>query len=219
MEIWLETSNLGMVQKANQMGVLHGVATNPTIAARSGLALEDLLQKLLTAQSGPVAAQVVSNKAEAMIQQGAAFAVFSDRMVVKIPVTREGLQAIHELSQRKIPVIATAVFDLNQTILAARAGATYISPYFSHICEADQDGIEVLRSMVNLLKQYGYSSQIIATSLKSIQQALDCSALGVHGVIFNDGLFDEYVADHPMTVKALKTFDRDWKSAAKNKLI
>lgn len=218
MEIWLETANFGAVQKAHQLGVLHGVATNPTIAARSGLALEDLLRKLLDAQEGPVAAQVVSAKADTMIQQGVALASYSDRIVVKVPVTREGLQAIHILSQRKIPVIATTVFDLSQALLAARSGASYISPYFSHICEADQDGIEVIRSMARLLHDYGYPAKILASSLRSTQHAHECCSLGLDAIALNENLFDEYVQDHPMTVKALKTFDRDWKTAAKSRL-
>jgi transaldolase len=218
MEIWLETANVGAVQKAQQLGVLHGVVTNPTIAARSGLSLEDLLQKLLEAQTGPVAAQVVSAKAETMIQQGLALASYSDRMIVKVPVTREGLQAIHVLSQKKIPVIATAIFDLNQALLAARSGASYVSPYFSHICEADQDGIEVIRSMVRLFSDYGYPSKILASSLQSTQHVVECSTLGLDAVAFNENLFDEYVQDHPMTMKTLKTFERDWKTAVKSKL-
>lgn len=219
MEIWLETSNLEAVQKAHRMGVLHGVSTNPTIAARAGLPLEELLKKLLDSQDGPVAAQVVSAKADTMILQGLALASFSDRMVVKVPVTREGLQAIHQLSQKKIPVIGTAVFDLNQTLLAARSGADYISPCFSHICEAEQDGIEVIRAMVRLLRDYGFPARILAASLRSTQQARDCCSLGIHAVDLNEALFEEYVQDHPMTVKTLKGFDRDWKTAVKSKLI
>jgi len=218
MEIWLETADLVAVKKANQLGVLHGVATNPTIAARSGLPLEDLLERLLEAQPGPVTAQVVSAKAETMIQQGMALASFSDRLVVKIPVTREGLQAIHQLSQQKIPVVATAIFDLSQALLAARSGATYISPYFSHICEADQDGIETVHSMARLMHDYGYAAKILASSLRSTQHAHDCCSLGLHAIALNEHLFDEYVQDHPMTVKTLKTFDKDWKAAVKNKL-
>ena len=219
MEIWLETSNHEVVQKAYRMGVLHGVSTNPTIAARTGLPIEDLLQKLLNSQQGPVSAQVVSAKADTMIQQGLALAAISDRIVVKIPVTREGLQAIYQLSQKKIPVIATTVFDLNQTLLAARSGAAYISPSFSHVCEADQDGIEVIRAMVHLLRNYGYASRILAGAIKSTQQARDCCSLGIHAMDLNEALFDEYVQDHPMTVKALKEYDRDWKTATKSKLM
>jgi transaldolase len=186
--------------------------------ARSGVALEDLLQKLLEIQDGPVTAQIVSAKADAMIRQGLALASFSDRIFVKIPVTREGLQAIHQLSQKKIPVIATAVFDLSQALLAARSGAAYISPYFSHICEADQDGIEAIRSMVRLLHDYGYAAKILASSLRSTQHAHDCCSLGLHAIALNEKLFDEYVQDHPMTVKTLKNFDRDWKTAVKSNL-
>jgi transaldolase len=219
MEIWLDTANLITVQKAQQMGILHGVTTNPAIAARSKVALEDLLQSLLKAQSGPVTAQVVASLADEMVKQGEALAAFSERIIVKIPVIREGLQAIHTLTQKKIPVMATAVFDINQTLLAARAGATYIAPYFSHICEEDQDGINEMRAMVQMIQHYGYSSKIIAASLRSTEQVRECCTLGIDAVTLNEKLFEEYIEDHPLAIKALARFDREWKTAANRKLL
>jgi transaldolase len=219
MEIWLETANLGAVQKANRLGVLHGIFTNPSIVARSGLSMEDLMQKLLDAQKGPVTAQVVSSKADEMIRQGEALFSFSNRIFVKVPMTCEGLHVIYVLTKKKIPVIATAVFDLNQTLLAARAGAVYISPCFSNICEAEQDGINELRMMVELLQRYHFASKILATSLRSTEQLRECAALGIDAVTLNETLFDEYVNDHPATLKKIKHFDREWKGAIKSKLL
>lgn len=219
MEIWLETANLSAVQKANRLGVLHGIFTNPSIVAHSGLAMEDLVQKLLDNQKGPVTAQVVSSKADEMIRQGEALFSFSNRIYVKVPMTCEGLRVIHVLTEKKIPVIATAVFDLNQTLLAARAGAVYISPYFSNICEAEQDGINEIRMMVELLQRYHFASKILATSLSSTEHVRECAAMGIDAVTLNETLFDEYVNDHPATLKKIKNFDREWKGAIKSKLL
>jgi TalC/MipB family fructose-6-phosphate aldolase len=219
MEIWLDTSSVQAVQMAQRLGILHGVTTNPSIAAHSGVALDDLLQTLLKAQSGPVTAQVVASKADEMVRQGEALAAVSSRIIVKIPALREGLQAMYILSQKKIPVMATAVFDPSQTLLAARAGAQYIVPYFSHICEADQDGINELRAMVQLLQRYHFSSKILAASLQSTEQVKECCALGVDAVTLNEKLFEEYLEDNPLTVKTMAKFDRDWKGAAARKTL
>lgn len=219
MEIWLETSSLNAVQKAQQLGVLHGITTNPSILARCGIAAEELLEQLMKAQTGPVTVQVIATKAAEMIQQGLALSQFSDRIIVKIPVTREGLQAIFQLSQKKIPVMATTVFDPNQALLAARAGANYVMPYFSQICDADQDGINELKTMVNLMRHYGYASKILAATLRSTEHVRECCLLGIDAVALSETLFDEYVCDHPLTIKELKIFDRDWKKAPKSNLI
>ena len=131
MEIWLDTADLKTLEQAKQMGILFGITTNPSIVAKSQWGMEELLEKLLQMQKGPVTAQVTADQAPAMIQQGEALFRFSNRMVIKVPVTAEGLKAIHALTEKKIPVMATAVFDPNQVLLAASAGAQYIAPYFS----------------------------------------------------------------------------------------
>ncbi len=217
MEIWLDTSNLSSVQKAQELGVLHGITTNPSIAAQSGMALDDLLQMLLKAFNGPVTAQVVAKQAEEMIKQGEALAKLSKRNIVKIPVTREGLRAIYHLSQQKIPVMATAVFDPKQSLFAARAGAEYIAPYVSHICEADQDGIDQLRTMVQMRDRYRYPSKFIAASVHSTEHIRECCSLGFDAITLSEKLFDEYLEDHPMTIKTVERFCKDWKTAAARK--
>lgn len=218
MEIWLDTANLQVVQRANQLGVLRGVTTNPTIVAHSQLPLEELLLALLSAQKGPVMAQVIASSADQMMKQGESLVAISDRIFVAIPVTREGLRAICGLSQKKISVMATAVFDPNQAILASQAGASYIVPYFSHICEADQDGVNVLRSISETKSTYKYATKIVASSLTTTEQIRECCLMGVDGVSLTEELFNEYVGDHPMTVKIMRRFERDWKQAAHSKL-
>lgn len=217
MELWLETSDLQVVKNASQMGILHGVATNPTIGAKSNLSFDDLLQALLDCQTGPVVAQVMGKSAQEIIQQGEALFAFSNRIIVNIPVTREGLQGINILSMKKIPVLASGVFDIKQALLAARSKAIYISPHFSQICEADQDGINNLKAMAELMLQYQYPAKIIASSLKSTEQIKECCNLGIDAVALNETVFEEYVSDHPATMKMIDRFSRDWKKACPRK--
>ncbi|MBF8263960.1 MAG: tal1 [Parachlamydiales bacterium] len=217
MEIWLETAAPQAAQKADDMGILFGVVTNPTLAGRCEMAFEDQLLAMLNVQKGPVCAQVVSSVAEEMIKQGEALAQLSERVIVKVPVTREGLRAIHALSSKKISVMASVVFDPGQVLLAARAGASYIAPFFSMICNADQNGIDELKKMVQLIHRYGFPTKMIAASLQSTEHVRECCSLGLDGVTLSEDLFDEYVADHPLTIKTIERFQRDWKKAAPRK--
>ena len=217
MEIWLDTADVELISLAKQMGILYGVTTNPSIIAKSKLELEEILEKILKVQNGPVTVQVTAQSAPEMIRQGEAIFQFSNRIVVKIPVTAEGLKGICALSERKIPTMATAIFDLNQVLLAARAGASYLAPYFSTICEADQDGLEHFKSMYRLLQHYQYNTKLIAASLKSSEQVRQCVDMGVHAVTINPEVFNALIENHPETLKRLDRFNSDWKSAQKRK--
>jgi len=219
MEIWLDTADLALIENAKQMGILHGVTTNPSIVAKSKHQLEDLLGKLLQIQIGPVTVQVTSENGDEMIQQGEAISQFSNRLFVKVPVTNEGLRAIHGLTERKIPTMATAVFDVNQVLLAARAGATYIAPYFSTICEADQDGFEQFKAMLRMVHRYQFPSKIIAASLKSSEQVRQCIELGVHAMTLKEDVFLSFVENHPETLKRIDRFAKDWTKAKERKTL
>lgn len=219
MEIWLDTADIDLVREAKQMGILHGVTTNPSIVAKSKESLEDVLEKLLRAQEGPVTAQVTAVDAAKMVEQGEALHRFSDRIIVKVPVTAEGLKALHVLSQKNIPTMATAVFDQNQVLLAAKAGAIYIAPYFSTICEADREGEKQFKAMLNLLERYKLPSKAIAASLKSAEHVKQCVEDGAHAVTLNKEVFLSLVADNPETMKRLDRFANDWKGAKERKTL
>lgn len=219
MQIWLDTADQARIQKAKQMGILYGVTTNPTIVARSGLGLEDLLESLLRWQEGPVTAQVTGENADIMIQQGQALFDFSSRLVIKVPVTEEGLKTLHALSQKKIPTMATAVFEPGQVLLAASAGATYIAPYFSRIYESDLDGLEALKSMMRLLQNYRFSSKLLAASLRSSEQVRQCIELGADAVTLNNEVFDAFIENHAQTLEMVDRFSQDWTKAAKRRFL
>lgn len=219
MEIWLDTADFGLIETAKQMGILHGVTTNPSIVAKSKLAIEDLLEKILAMQSGPVTAQVTAADSAKMIEQGLALSQFSDRIVVKVPVTTEGLKAIYALSQKKIPLMATAVFEPTQVLLAAKAGAAYIAPYFSSICEADPSGVTEFSSMLKLLRHYHLPAKLLAASLKTPEHVRECIELGADAVTINGEVFSAFIENRQETMERLQKFEKDWKGAKASKKI
>ncbi len=219
MEIWLDTADFELIEMAKQMGVLHGITTNPSIAAKSKLNLEALLEKLLQIQNGPITAQVTTDEASKMVQQGEALHKFSNRIIVKVPVTAAGLKAIHALSKMNISTMATAIFDLNQVLLASRAGAQYIAPYFSTIVEADMEGLEQFKAMNRLLERYKLPAKLLAASLKSSEHVRQCVEFGAHAVTLNKEVFLSFIDTNPETVKRIDRFATDWKTAkARNSL-
>ena len=219
MEIWLDSVDLALIEKANQMGILHGVTTNPTIVSQSAHNLEDLLSKILDLQKGPLAVQVTGKESGSMIVQGKALHAYSNRILVKISATGEGIKAIHALTGLKIPTMAADVFDQNQVLLAARAGAEYAAPCYSGICEADMNGSEALKAMLRLLHRYNYSSKILASSLKTPEHLKECSEMGTHGAAIDEKVFAELIEDHPMTLKSVNRFVKDWKKAKERKVL
>jgi len=216
MQIWLDTADLPLIEKARKMGVLFGVTTNPSIVARSPLPLEDLLEKILAIQAGPVTVQVTAGEPEQMIRQAEALDQFSHRIIPKLPATEQGFEAIHALSG-KIPTMATAVFDVNQVLLAAKAGASYIAPYYSRICEADIDGIEAIRAMLGLLRRYNFTSQLLAASLRTPEQVKELAHMGAHAVTLKEEVFQSLIENNEQTLESLHRFAQDWTGAKKRR--
>ena len=203
MEIWLDTANLESISEAESLGVLAGVTTNPTIVAKSSMPIEKLLEKILLRQKGPVTAQVTADQSTQMVTQAKDLFRLSNRIIIKVPVTREGLKAIYLLSQEKIPVMATAIFDTNQVLLSARAGASYIAPYYSRICEAEIDGILAMKEMLKMLHRYQFPAKLIAASLKTPEQVKECAEMGCHAVTLNEKVFAKLIENHPSTMEAI----------------
>ena len=172
MEIWLDTTNIQTVKKASQYGLIRGVTTNPTLIAQSQRSLEEVLEDLLNQQSGPVTAQVVSDDPLEMVQQGQALYSFSNRLIIKVPVTKSGLEAIHLLSKQNIPTMATAVYHTHQALLAALAGADYAAPYLGRIEKAGMNPWSTLQTIVHLTTMYRLKMKILAASLQGIDDVM-----------------------------------------------
>lgn len=211
MEIWLDTSNIHKIQKALHLGLLSGVTTNPTIIGQSKKSLELVLADLLHYQEGPIAVQVVADKADDMVQQGQNLFSYSSRIIVKVPATQEGLEAIHLLSRQGIPTMATVIFNSRQALMAALVGADYVAPYLSHVEEAGEDPWTLLASMQRIFYNYRLKTKVLGASLKSIEQVIKCAEIGIYGVTVKDELFEELTQDHPMTLKRMQIFNTEWK--------
>lgn len=204
MQIWLDTINLEVVEDAARRGLLSGVTTNPSILSRTKN-VKETLSELLKIQPGPLAIQVTSNDAQKMVQEGERIFQFSKRAVIKVPVNRNGLEAMRHLRQENIPVLGTGVFNPTQALLAAHHGAAYIAPYYAHIGEKAQ---ETLKTISSLLKSR--QTKILVASLRTLEDLITCSLIGVEAITIKDDLYQKLIADHEQLEAFIQKFSAEW---------
>jgi transaldolase len=214
MKIFLDTINLNCVRSGVKTGIISGITTNPSILSKAKNVRETLLQ-LLDLQDGPVAVQVTSNEPQDMIEEGRSIHQFSSRMIVKVPVNLHGLITMRQLCQEGIPVLGTGIFHPAQALLAANHGATYISPYFSHMGEMG-NAFETLKSMADILKLHNHSTQILAASLRQLDHLAYCALIGIEAVTIKDDLYEKLISEHPLLENFSKKFSNEWKEAHGN---
>lgn len=219
MELWLDTTNRERIEFAHRLGIIHGVTTNPTLVARTGRPLEKILEQIFQVHEGPVAVQVTAENTEGMIAQGQNLHAFSDQIIVKVPMSCQGLEALNALSRNGILTMATAVFHPNQMLLASLAGANYVAPYLSHMQHAGIEAFEALSTMMTMSKQNGWTTKILAASIVKPDQVCQCAELGVHAITVKDEIFDGLVEEHELTVESIARFAQNWESAAPTKLL
>jgi transaldolase len=212
MDIWLDTTDIRSIQEAVRFGVLAGVTTNPTLIAQSKRDLEEVLEDLLHYQEGPVTIQVVANETSEMVQQGQNLYSLSNRLIIKVPLTKNGLEAIHLLSRQGIPTMATAIFHSHQALLAALAGADYIALYLGRLESVGGKPWDILKSVIQIFQTYRLKTKILGTSLQSIEHVIRCAEAGINGVTVKDELFEKLVESDGMTLKAVDQFACDWQN-------
>lgn len=212
MELWLDTINFEIISQAESMGILDGVTTNPTILASSHIPLKEIINTLLDIQSGPVVLQVLSDEFNEMMQEAEYYYSQSNRVIVKVPVTKVGLQVLSALAERHVPTVATTIFAPSQLLLAAKVGATYAAPYLGRMDLAGENSFELLDSMINILKNYAFDTKILAASLKTPYQAIRCAEMGVHAITLKSNVYREFVEDNIFTLECLDQFQEDWKA-------
>ncbi len=201
MELWIDTINTKLIKEAKEMGLLHGVTTNPSILSKAIGPVEKVLQEILSIQEGPLTIQVEAETAEEMIEQGKKFHAFSPRVIVKVPVTPEGLKAIHVLSKQKIKTMATVIFHSRQVLLAAMAGADYAAPYVSRMLMSDENAMTQLHSMMHIVRNYQFKTKILAASLRTLDQISLCVEMGLHAITLKDDVFSQMTEAHELTLK------------------
>lgn len=212
MDIWLDTTNSATIHKAVRYGLLAGITTNPTLIAKDGRDVEEVLEDLLHHQEGPVTAQVVSEELVEMVQQGQALYSLSNRLIIKVPMTKNGLEAIHLLSRQGIPTMATALFQPRQALMAALAGANYIAPYLGRLEKEGIDPWPILQSILQLIQTSRLKTKVLGASLNKVEHVMKCAEAGIYGVTVKDELFEKLIESDPLTMKCVDQFSADWKN-------
>lgn len=212
MDIWLDTTNIQTIQQAVKLGLLAGVTTNPTLIAQSKKSLKGVVEDLLHHQEGFITVQVVTDDVEEIVQQGQNLHLISNRLITKVPLTKNGLEAIHLLSRQGIPTMATLIFHPHQALMAALAGADYVAPYVGRLEKMGGDPWAMLRAIKTIFQTYQINTQILAASLHSIEHVIRCAEIGVYGVTVKDEIFGKLIATDSSTLKGAEQFAADWQT-------
>jgi transaldolase len=210
MKFFLDTANIDEIREAAALGVLDGVTTNPSLMAKEdGDDYHAVLKEICDIVGGPVSAEVVADDSDEMIRQGRSFARLSDHIVVKIPMTPEGMKAVKALSADNIKTNVTLCFSANQGLVAAKAGATYISPFIGRLDDAGMDGMQVIADLVDIYERYAYSTQVLAASIRHPMHVLEAAKLGADVSTMPYKIFQQ-LFKHPLTDVGIELFNRDW---------
>ena len=213
MKFFIDTANVDDIRKANDMGVICGVTTNPSLIAKEGRDFNEVIKEITSIVDGPISGEVKATTvdAEGMIKEGREIAKIHPNMVVKIPMTVEGLKATKVLSSEGIKTNVTLIFSANQALLAAEAGATYVSPFLGRLDDISQPGIDLIRTIAAIFDIYGYSTEIIAASVRNPIHVTDCALAGADIATVPDAVI-ENMTKHPLTDQGLAKFQADYKA-------
>jgi len=213
MKIFLDTGNINEIREAAALGVLDGVTTNPTLIAKEGKPFKPTVLEICKIVGGPVSVEVVGTEAGAMCREGQEFASWNEHVVVKLPITREGVKACKCLSGQGIKINMTLCFSPNQALLVAKAGAAYVSPFVGRLDDISHDGMEVVRQIVQIYKNYDFKTQVLAASLRHPLHVVEAALAGAHVGTMPYKVLDS-MFNHPLTDKGLAQFLKDWEKRA-----
>jgi transaldolase len=209
MKFFLDTANIDEIRDAASTGVLDGVTTNPTLISKEGNTFEDQLLKICTLVDGPVSAETVSRDAEGMIDEGRHLARLHKNIVVKCPMTKEGLKATKRLSQEGIRVNVTLVFSAPQAIMAAKAGAYFVSPFVGRLDDIGQDGMGLIRDIVTIFGNYDFKTEVLVASVRHPVHVVQAGLMGADICTLPAKVFDQLLK-HPLTDRGVEQFLKDW---------
>lgn len=212
MKLFLDTANVEHIKEANEMGVICGVTTNPSLIAKEGRDFNEVIKEITEIVDGPISGEVVSEDAEGMIKEGREIAAIHKNMIVKIPMTVEGLKAVKVLAREGIKTNVTLIFSANQALLAANAGATYVSPFLGRVDDISMDGKELVRTIAEIFEVHGINTEIIAASVRHPIHVIEAARAGAHIATVPYALVMQMVK-HPLTDAGLEKFKADWAAA------
>jgi len=214
MKFFIDTANIEEIKKAVALGMVDGVTTNPSLIAKEDRPFEDLLLEICDLVDGPVNGEVISLEAEGMVEEGRKLAAYHANIVVKIPMTTEGLKAVKILSSENIKTNVTLIFSSTQALMAAKAGASYVSPFVGRLDDISQVGMDLVSDIMNIYGNYGYETEVIVASIRNPVHVVEAALIGADISTIPFKVIDQ-LAKHPLTDIGMEKFLADWEKRAK----
>ena len=214
MKFFIDTADVNEIREAHELGLVDGVTTNPSLIAKSGRKFKDVIKEIVSIVDGPISAEVISLDAPGMVKEAKELAKIHKNIVVKLPMTPEGLKATYALSALKIKTNVTLIFTSMQALLAAKAGATYVSPFVGRLDDISQDGMGIIEEIRTIFDNYGYSSEIIVASIRNPIHVLNSALIGADVATIPYSVMIQ-LSKHPLTDAGIKKFLDDWQNVPK----
>lgn len=212
MKIFLDTADVEKIRRFAAIGLVDGVTTNPTLILKAGRKQKDAILEICRLVSGPVSAEGVAEKAEDMVRDGEEFAKWAKNVVVKVPMTEEGMKAVGMLAKKGIKTNVTLVFSVNQALLAAKAGAAFVSPFVGRLDDIGEDGMALVKQIATVYRNYGFKTQVLAASIRSEKHVVQAAEAGADIATVPPEILEKMFL-HPLTEKGIKKFLDDWNAA------
>jgi transaldolase len=214
MKFFIDTANVDEIKDAVSMGMVDGVTTNPSLIAKEGRDFKEIITEICAIADGPVSAEVISLDAEGMVKEARELVKIHDNIVIKIPMTIDGLKATRTLADEGIKTNVTLIFSPLQALMAAKAGATYVSPFIGRLDDLSQDGMVLVEQIVTIFDNYAYNTEVIVASIRNPMHVLDSALAGAHIATIPYNVLSKLAA-HPLTDKGIQAFMDDWNKAGK----
>ncbi len=211
MRLFIDTANIDEIKAANDLGVICGVTTNPSLIAKEGRDFKTVIKEITQIVDGPISAEVISLEADGMIAEALELAKIDKNIVIKIPMTAEGLKAVKMLSAKGIKTNVTLIFSAAQALLAAKAGATYVSPFVGRLDDIDSDGMYLIEDIVTIFNNYGIETEIISASIRNSMAVTNCAKAGADIATVPYKVILQMIK-HPLTDAGIEKFLKDWES-------
>jgi len=213
MQFFIDTANLGEIKAAMEMGLVDGVTTNPSLMSKEADDWREIAREICRTVPGPVSLEVIALDAEGMVREARDLVQYGPNVVVKVPMTGEGLKAVRVLKSMDIDTNVTLVFSAAQALMAAKAGAAYVSPFLGRLDDVGQDGMELVQQILTIFANYGFSTKIIAASVRHPLHVLDAALAGAHIATVPFKILKQLL-NHPLTDKGIEAFLKDWEKKA-----
>lgn len=214
MKLFIDTANTAEIKNAAEMGILSGVTTNPSLIAKEGRDFVEVIKEITKIVDGPISAEVVSLDADGMVEEGIPLAALHENIIIKVPMTAEGLKAVYRFAKRGIRTNVTLIFSANQALLAARAGASFVSPFIGRLDDISFDGVELIQDISTIFDIHGIDSEIIAASIRHPIHVTQAAKAGAHIATCPYSVLDKMIK-HPLTDQGIERFLADWSTVKK----